>query len=160
MENASKALLMAAGVLIGILILSLAVYLFATFGATSAEVHRQNDANRINEFNTQFTSYEGKQDITIYDVITVANLATENNINYELKEIQFSSDGVATNYYIQVFFRNRAIERGFETSTPVNYNDLLLQEIDKTSGKLTNFKCKTYVSSITQRVYRIDFSEK
>ena len=32
MENASKALLMAAGVLIGVLILSLAVYLFENFG--------------------------------------------------------------------------------------------------------------------------------
>lgn len=32
MENASKALIMAGGVLIGILILSLAVYLFIDFG--------------------------------------------------------------------------------------------------------------------------------
>ena len=39
MENASKALLMAAGVLMGILIISLAVFLFVTFGATSAESH-------------------------------------------------------------------------------------------------------------------------
>ena len=31
MENASKALLMAAGVLIGVMILSIAVYLFYTF---------------------------------------------------------------------------------------------------------------------------------
>ena len=41
MENASKALLMAGGVLIGILILSLAVYLFITFGAESKEIHAQ-----------------------------------------------------------------------------------------------------------------------
>ena len=77
MENASKALMMAAGILIGVAILSLAVYLFVSFGSASAEIHEQNDANRINEFNTQFTSYVGKEDITIYDVITVANLATE-----------------------------------------------------------------------------------
>ena len=41
MENASKALIMAAGVLIGILILSLAVYLFVSFGNTSRELHKQ-----------------------------------------------------------------------------------------------------------------------
>ena len=41
MENASKALIMAASVLIGIMILSLAVYLFATFGASSAQMHEQ-----------------------------------------------------------------------------------------------------------------------
>ena len=55
MENASKALLMAAGVLIGILILSLAVFLFANFGSASAEINRQNEIKRINEFNAQFT---------------------------------------------------------------------------------------------------------
>ena len=75
MENASKALIMAAGVLIGIMILSLAVYLFATFGATSAELHGQVETSRITQFNTQFTSYEGRSDITIYDVISVVNLA-------------------------------------------------------------------------------------
>ena len=40
MENASKALLMAGGVLIGLLIIALAVYLFTSFGTTSAEVNR------------------------------------------------------------------------------------------------------------------------
>ena len=74
MENASKALLMAAGVLIGVLILSLAVYLFANFGTASAEIHKQKDMNEINKFNTQFTSYEGKE-CTVHDIVSVANLA-------------------------------------------------------------------------------------
>ena len=39
MENASNALLIAGGVLIGVLILSLAVYLFADFGAKSADIN-------------------------------------------------------------------------------------------------------------------------
>ena len=39
MENASKALIMAGGVLIGVLIISLAVYLFVSFGQTSAEIN-------------------------------------------------------------------------------------------------------------------------
>ena len=85
MENASKALLIAASVLIGLLIISLAVYLFITFGTQSAQMHRQIDENRLGEFNSQFTSYEGKDGLTIYDVITVANLATENNKYYEFK---------------------------------------------------------------------------
>ena len=84
MENASKALLMAAGVLVGILVLSLAAYLFVTFGKSSAELHQQIETDRLSEFNNQFTSYEEKEDITIYDVITVANLATDNNKYYQL----------------------------------------------------------------------------
>ena len=95
MENASKALLMAAGVLIGVLILSLAVYLFANFGTASAEIHKQKDMNEINKFNTQFTSYEGKE-CTIHDIVSVTNLAIDNNTNYSL------TAQTGNNYYITV----------------------------------------------------------
>lgn len=89
MENASKALLMAGGILIGVLILSLAAYLFVDFGSTSAEIHRQNEEKQLTEFNSKFTAYEGYKDndgnwqITIYDIITLAGYAKENNKYYE-----------------------------------------------------------------------------
>ncbi len=82
MENASKALIMAAGVLIGLLIISLAVYLFADFGATSAQINQQVEQKRILQFNSQFTSYIGKE-LTIYDVVTILGYAQENNNYYE-----------------------------------------------------------------------------
>ena len=41
MENASNALIIAGGVLIGVLIISLAVYLFVDFGSTSAEINKK-----------------------------------------------------------------------------------------------------------------------
>ena len=82
MENASKALLMAGGVLIGLLIIALAVYLFTSFGTTSAEVNRKNQEQQLVQFNTQYSSYLGRKDLTIYDVVTVANSAHENNLNY------------------------------------------------------------------------------
>ena len=69
MENASKALIMAGGVLIGVLIISLAVYLFVSFGQTSAEINSQNAQKQINQFNSQFTSYEGNNQLTIHDVV-------------------------------------------------------------------------------------------
>ena len=83
MENASKALIMAGGVLIGVLIISLAVYLFVSFGQTSAEINSQNAQKQINQFNSQFTSYEGNNQLTIHDVVTVANFAMENNKYYD-----------------------------------------------------------------------------
>lgn len=89
MENASKALIMAGGVLIGILIISLAVYIFTDFGSTSAKINAQNAQKQITEFNSKFTSYEGYKDkdgnwkITIYDIITLASYAKENNQYYE-----------------------------------------------------------------------------
>ena len=63
MENASKALIMAGGVLIGVLIISLAVYLFVSFGQTSAEINSQNAQKQISQFNSQFTSYEGNNQL-------------------------------------------------------------------------------------------------
>lgn len=99
MENASKALMMAAGVLIGIMILSLAVYLFANFGSASAEAHRQNEENQLAQFNAQFTTYQYRTDVTIHDVITVANLARSNNQTYYLDD---SVGQTESNYYIVV----------------------------------------------------------
>lgn len=93
MENASKALIMAGGVLIGILILSLAAYLFVDLGSTSTEINAKNAQKQITEFNSKFTSYEGYYtvdehgnkiwQITIYDIITLVGYAKENNKYYE-----------------------------------------------------------------------------
>ena len=46
MENATKALIMAGGILVGVLVLSLMVYLFADFGSTSAQINAQNKQNQ------------------------------------------------------------------------------------------------------------------
>ena len=93
MENVSNALIMAAGVLIGVLVLSLAIFLFVDFGGTAADVHIQADEQRLIEFNSKFTTYEttwiknGQPDTntlrTIYDIVTVAGYAKENNNYYK-----------------------------------------------------------------------------
>lgn len=82
MENASKALIMAAGILIGILILSLAAYLFMDFGASSSELHNRIEEQQLTEYNAQYTRYDGRNNINIYEIITVANLAKETNDKY------------------------------------------------------------------------------
>ena len=82
MENASKALLMAAGVLIGILILSLAVFLFVDFGEKTSKLYDRIEESQLLQYNAQYTIYAGRTDITIYDIISVANLAKQNNADY------------------------------------------------------------------------------
>lgn len=130
MENASNALIMAASVLIGLVIISLAVYLFVSFGSTSAEIHKEKEQQTLNEFNAQFTSYEGKGGITIYDVVSVANLATESNRYYEFTKK--TADG--TDYYISVMIGGSPIERGVETNTidiTSYYNGLISTDLRK-----------------------------
>lgn len=171
MENASKALLMAAGVLIGVLILSLAVYLFVTFGSTSAELHKQQATDRLNEFNSQFTSYEGKERLTIYDVITVANLATENNNYYDIETKNLPSNALPKDqpdYYISVFVGNTSIAYGSDINSNVvtsNYQNLINQELARiqpsgTEEELPTYICKTDTSTATKRVYKVVFTEK
>lgn len=83
MENASKALLMAAGVLIGVLILSLAVFLFMDFGATSKGIYSEVQSNQLTQYNAQYTVYSGRTDITVYEIVSVINLAKQNNQDYK-----------------------------------------------------------------------------
>lgn len=78
MENATNALLMAAVILISVIILSIAVYLFTYFADYARGVEGDVRANQISQFNSQFLSYQGK-DLTIYDVITLANIAKDYN---------------------------------------------------------------------------------
>ena len=83
MENASKALLMAAGVLVGILILSLAVFLFVDFGGKSKTINEQITDNQLVQYNAQYTKYTGRDNITIYEVVSVINMAIQNNEDYK-----------------------------------------------------------------------------
>ena len=163
MENASRALMMAAGVLIGLMILSLAVYLITSFGSASAEAHRTNEQNRINEFNTQFTQYEGRQDITIHDIVTVVNLARSNNETYEL-ESQTDS-----NYYIKVKAKVRLKQyENMETISTDDLNKAVEYELqnfatytDKEGDSYTGlplYNCKVTINPNTERVNFIEFT--
>ena len=161
MENASKALLMAAGVLIGVLILSLAAYLFVYFGSTSQQIHEQNEENQINEFNSKFTSYVGKDNITIYDVITVANLATENNKKYEFSTRRHAEPIIASSdYYIHVEFGNEVKSKTINT----DYTKKIQEEVSKiksgSSNELNTYNCSVEINSKTGRVWKVMFKEK
>ncbi len=146
MENASKALLMAAGVLIGILILSLAVFLFTNFGSASAEINKQNEIKRINEFNVQFTVYEGKE-CTIHDIVSVANLAMNNNSNYSL------TAQADNNYYISVNIKSGQADLQEILKENDKVNELIIDETNK------KYRCNVEISENTKRVKTVNFIE-
>ena len=105
MEDAVKALLIAAGVFIGLMIISLGVTLFSSLSQYADSTQTQIEENAVQSFNEQFTKYINCSDspgatpeftLTIQDVVTAANLAYENNKNYGLE----SADDY--NYYVTV----------------------------------------------------------
>ena len=95
MENISRALLMAAGILLAMLTIGIAMILFRAGAGVSIAFQNNNEKNELNTFNSNFTKMlTGNDDkvtnatqrrsdtITVYDVISVANFAWDNNCKY------------------------------------------------------------------------------
>lgn len=79
MENASKALLMAASILIGLIVLSLGVYLVNTFKSFSQDYNESLEIQRMQQFNAQFTAFSTRSNVSIHEIMTLANYAKEFN---------------------------------------------------------------------------------
>ena len=82
MENASKALLIAGGVLLAMMILALAVYVFTAMGGFAESQDRKKLTEQIEAFNNSYLAYN-KSVMYGTDVLTVSNKAEENNLAYK-----------------------------------------------------------------------------
>ena len=78
MENASKALLIAAEILVGVLLLSLMSALFFLFNNYQQKTQENINAKELYEFNAKFQAYEEKE-LTPQDVLTIVNMVNEYN---------------------------------------------------------------------------------
>lgn len=98
MENASKALLIAGGVLIAILLLTLFSYLFTQMSTSTSNIYKNLYASEVAEFNQKFINYEGRgiyaREITnddgtkenVYDYLTYQDIATLINLAKDSEE--------------------------------------------------------------------------
>ncbi len=193
MENASKALIMAGSVLIGVLLLTLGVYIFSLYGNYSKNMYSKIEAAKIDQFNTQFLKYYGttntvykdKDDnekeynspilCTAHDIITLANLAKQSNIEHELKQVQNYNKAT---FYIQIsipklrqeglnleswsndkaleFIQNNSLHEAYVKDENGNY-------VYENGHRLTQKETKNYVctrieiSETTKRVCYMEF---
>lgn len=74
MENASKALLIAATILLSILIIWLFVYIFKAGSSVGENYDKKQISQQLELYNSRFELYD-RSNNTIMDLITVANLA-------------------------------------------------------------------------------------
>ena len=93
MENASKALIIAASTLIGIMVLSLMVYTFNRFSHTARETEGRWDKESVDEFNSKFSIYDTGGTYSIND-------------NYSFSYLDVSSRKSATLSYKKLFDKN------------------------------------------------------
>lgn len=84
MENAAKALLIAGGVLITIIVVSIGAYLMKNMGEQTAKFYEIMERSEAMKYNEQFLKCEGK-DLNMQDVISIMNLARDNNEKNQLK---------------------------------------------------------------------------
>lgn len=176
MENASKALLMAATVLVGVMIISVGVALFSSFSEFGTDTIEKMEQAKIDEWNNTYLKYYGVNTITTiengkevdittpikvtaHDIVSVANNARQNNINYELENQNNYDENI---YYVQVQVGK---EKNFEKKTEKQKNEFLQQNaliIDKTTGETEKkyYICtEVKTSSVTKRVMYICFEE-
>lgn len=92
MENASKALLMAASVLIGVLLMSLMVYVFCFASDYSSKIEDNLYAKEVYQTNVKFEIYNDRNDLTIHDVRTIFNLVDDYNKETQLNKITITGN--------------------------------------------------------------------
>ncbi len=169
MENASKALLIAATALVGVLLISLGVYLFTVFGDFSAGMSKKLTEKNISEFNAQFLKYESYQDentgewrntCRAQDVVTIANTAKEINNRYEYT-IEDQDKGF---YYVRVIVKQGSHTiNNFEANSLEEYKEFLKQYSgEKINDKyvVTYFKCNNIViNPDSKRVCSVTFEQ-
>lgn len=106
MENATKALLIAGGVLIAILIISVLVVTLQKAGNVSKSYDKSVSQEEIKKFNVNFTKYLG-QDLTIHQVVTICNFAYKDG-THKVK-VNGSEDNPYTNDKIKENLDNKYI---------------------------------------------------
>lgn len=89
MENASKALIIAGGILLALILLGTFVYLFGLMTQNTNEQDRVKLMEQIVEFNKEFESYE-RNLLRGVDIASVCNKANNYNIQNEKKDINES----------------------------------------------------------------------
>ena len=88
MENASKALIMAGGLLISLMVASLLVYVFNNFGEHAREVTERVNERHLTAANEEFLQYEGSDENTIYDIAYEYALSDEVTISVNIKNVE------------------------------------------------------------------------
>lgn len=166
MENASKALIMAAGILLGVIIISIGVVLYTTFSEFGNATAQKIQDNKIAEWNQNYLKYYGTittEDengkdvvkpipVTAHDIVTVANQARQNNMDYEIQDLKRYDE---PSYYVQVDVDK---EKNFETKTEEEKNEFLRSNSLINNKEVKYYTCtEVKISSITKRVMYIKF---
>ena len=81
MENASRALLIAGGILLVMMIIALLIFSWSKFTEFYSNDDELAEIENISKFNLQFTNHENR-DVYGYELISLANKVADYNMRY------------------------------------------------------------------------------
>lgn len=171
MENASKALLMAGGILIAILVIGVVIYMFNSSSflfKSSEDIER---AEQIEAFNREYEAYNRKL-MRGTDIISIINKVNSNNEKYEdIPEYQMSVKFklIETIEYKDINGNDKTISKN-TTYTISSKNEPIWKEIRGTEEKpteaFTEFKRRVFdcisvkYNKQTGRISSMEFIER
>lgn len=133
MENITKALLMAAGMLLAVLILSLLVMAYNKLSGYYEQSQELLTAEQLDKFNKQFQNYAGRKDIRGNELISLMNKI----IDYNASE----SYQVGTNYEpikVKITIGGNDVINAFKYETSDFGNEFIKPVIQNTVGGINN----------------------
>lgn len=161
MENATKALLIAGGVLIGVMLIAVLVYMVSNLSTISNSQEQAREAEQLQEFNKIYESYQKKK-LRGSEVISLVNRSIDNNIqNSGIAEKQIA-------VYVTTIQNGEKVGDGLEigtycfTGTSRTLFENMVNDVEKrrkfSNGR--NFECtKINYHSSNGRVSEIYFQE-
>ena len=133
MENITKALLMAAGMLLAVLILSLLVMAYNKLSGYYEQNQELLTAEQLDKFNKQFQNYAGRKDIRGNELISLMNKIIDYN--------ESESYQVGTNYEpikVKITIGGNDVINAFKYETSDFGNEFIKPVIQNTVGGINN----------------------
>ena len=187
MENAARALEIAAGVLIGVLLMALIVYFFKTMGEWPQQQDDMMSSEQTSKFNLEYEVY-GKKGMYGVDVISCLNKAKDNNDKYlpEAKDkLGFLASGSYPDEYVinvfvhmndsklkeslEVYYidQNNATRQKYEFGTgeisdtigSVFGSQINFNKLEKNGLKVTNFQADYKLSDAANITEAVNLGE-
>ncbi len=144
MENATKAILIAGGILITMLTVSLFYFIFNIAGDMYGVSQEDSTQKELIAFNTGFEAYN-KNVMYGMDIISVLNQAIDNNRRYGIEYYNEPSDPKNIDYYVDIEFEykyDNGITRTLSLKNNYTKDDNTIKNII-TSPKDIDFSFKT-----------------
>lgn len=141
MENAAKALEIAAGVLLAVLIMSLIAYFFSSVRLWPEEEDSMETSEQLAKFNLEYEVFEKK---AMYgaDVISCLTKAQSNNEKYVAGDKYLTGNKYGEKYWINVYVNiNSPLQESLEiyyfdeTTSGFNKQQMQMEGEDKTGSK-------------------------